>query len=70
MPRLPDNPGRDSSAMPGNHGIDAEIAKLLATPPPTVDEFIADPIVRMRIGMLIARAVARPKRPRGQGKSR
>jgi hypothetical protein len=64
MRRLPGNPDRDVSAKPNDRGIDANIAALFASRPPTVDEFFADPIVQMRIGMLITQAVNKPTGPR------
>ena len=64
MLRFPGTFDRDVSAKPSDHEIDADIAALFASPPPTVDEFFADSIVRMRIGMLITQAMNKPTRPR------
>jgi hypothetical protein len=70
MPRLPSNPDRDFSASPSDNEVEAEIAKLFASQPPGMGEFFEDPIVRLRIGMLITRALNRPMRPRRRPKSR
>ena len=64
MLRFPRTFDRDVSANPSDHEIDADIAALFASPPPTVDEFFADSIVRMRIGTLITQAMNKPTRPR------
>jgi hypothetical protein len=64
MLRFPGTFDRDVSAKPSDHEIDADIAALFASPPPTVDEFFADSIVRMRIGTLITQAMNKPKGPR------
>jgi hypothetical protein len=64
-----DNPDRDSSAGRSEDDIDADIAKLFTSPPPGLDEFFADPIVRMRIGVLIADAINEPTRPQRRHKS-
>jgi hypothetical protein len=64
MLRFPGTFDRDVSAKPSGHEIDADIAALFASPPPTVGEFFADSIVRMRIGTLITQAMNKPKGPR------
>ena len=68
MPRLPNKPdpdfaARDFAVHPGDVRIDADLAELFASRPPGVDELYADPIVRMRIGMLITAAMNKPARP-------
>jgi hypothetical protein len=70
MPRLPGNSGRDFSASQSKDEIAADIAELFATRPPAVDEFFANSNARMRIGVLIARAMDQPMRPRRPVKSR
>jgi hypothetical protein len=70
MPRLPGHSDRDFSAGQSKDEIAADFAKLFASQPPTVDEFFADPIARMRIGMLITRAMDKPARPRRRIKPR
>jgi len=69
MPCLPNNADRDFSASPSVK-IAANIEELFASRPLRVDELFADPIVRMRIGMLIARAMNTPTRPQRRVKSR
>jgi hypothetical protein len=64
------NPDRDFSAGQSEDDIDAVIAELFASPPPGLDEYFSDPIVRMRIGMLIAQAINEPTRPQRRHKSR
>jgi hypothetical protein len=68
MPRLPNNTGRDFSASLSVK-IAANIAKLFASRPLRVDELFAHPIARMRIRVLIARAMNKPTKPQ-QAKSR
>jgi hypothetical protein len=59
------------SASPSDDKIiDADILELFASRPLGVDELFADPIVRMRIGMLITRAINKPTRPQRRLKSR
>jgi hypothetical protein len=71
MPRLTNDPGRrDSSAQPSDDEIAVAIAKLFTSRPPATHELFADPVVRMRIGMLIARAINEPRKPRAGSKSR
>ena len=69
MPRLPSRGNRDFVASPRDHKIPADIAELFipadiaelfSCPPLEVDELLEDPIVRMRIGMLITRAMDNP----------
>jgi hypothetical protein len=50
--------------------IPADIAKLFSCPPLAMDELFEDPIVRMKIGMLITRAMDNPPSPRRGVKSR
>jgi len=69
MPHLPKNSDRDFSAHPDDD-IDVDIAALFASAPPAVDEFFDDPIVRMRIGMLVTQAMDKPMRPRRRNKPR
>jgi hypothetical protein len=69
MPRLPNKPDRDFSARPSDNEIDVDIAGLFTSQPPEVDESFADPIVRMRIGLLITRAMNESKSPRRRNKS-
>ena len=68
MPRLCDRPC-DPPPSQGNDEINAKIAKLFASPPPRLDEFFADPIVRTRIGVLIAQAINERTRPQRRHKS-
>jgi hypothetical protein len=71
MPRLPNNTDPDFSASPSDDKIiDADILELFASRPLGVDELFVDPIVRMRIGMLITRAINKPTRPQRRLKSR
>jgi hypothetical protein len=70
MPRLFDVPQRDVVAMAGNDDVHADIAELLASTPPAMDEFFADPIVRLRIGMIVTRAMSEPTSPRRRAKPR
>jgi hypothetical protein len=69
MPRLPNKTDREVSASPSDK-IAADIAELFASRSLRVDELFADPIVRMRIGTLIARAINKPTRPQRRVKSR
>ena len=69
MPRLPNRPDCNPPPSQGNDEINARIAKLFASPPPRLDELFADPIVRMRIGVLIAQAINEPTRPQRRHKS-
>ena len=64
MVHAPDNPDRDFSASQSEDNMDADIAELFASRPPGMEEFFADPRVRMRIGMLIAQAINKPARSR------
>ena len=63
MPHLPNGPDYEASAELRDDEVDDKIAELFLARPPTVDEFFADPIVRMRIGMLIAQAMSTPTGP-------
>jgi hypothetical protein len=65
MPRVPGNPDRDFLASQ----IKDDIVELFASPPPEIDEFFGDPIVRMRIGMLITEAMSEPTMPKRMSKS-
>ena len=58
MPRLPNDPDRDFSASQSEDDIHAEIAELFTSRPPGMLELFADPIIRMRVGVLIAQALA------------
>jgi hypothetical protein len=62
MIRTPDDPHRDFPASQSDDNIDADIAKLFASPPPGMEEFSSDLRVRMRIGVLIAQAMNKPAR--------
>jgi hypothetical protein len=70
MPRLTNDPCRDSSAQPSDDEITVAIAELFTSRPPTAHEWFADPVVQMRIGMLITRAINEPRKPRAGSKSR
>jgi hypothetical protein len=71
MVHLPDKkPDNDFLASSSDDKIDVDIAELFKSPALAVDELFADPIVRMRIGMLIARAINSPTRPQRRVKSR
>jgi hypothetical protein len=74
MPRSPDNADhntdRDFSVSQSKEDIDADIAELFASRPPTVDELFADPIVQMRMATLIMRAVSKPAKPQRREDSR
>lgn len=48
---------REVSTKPSDGTMAADIAKLLGSQPPTVNDLVADPMVLMRIGTLITRAV-------------
>jgi hypothetical protein len=65
MPRLPNNSDRDFSTSQSEDDIHADIAELFASQPPEWDDFFADPIVRTRIGTLIAEAMNRSTTPQG-----
>ena len=69
MPRLPNDPERDFSASQGEDDIHAEIAELFASRPPGMLELFADPIIRMRVGVLIAQALAAPTKRQRRDKS-
>ena len=69
MPRLPNDPDRDFSASQSQDDIHAEIAELFASRPPGMLELFADHIVRMRVGVLIAQAMAAPTKPQRRDKS-
>jgi hypothetical protein len=69
MPRLPNDPDRDFLASQSEDDIHAEIAELFASRPTGMLELFADPIVRMRVGVLIAQAVAAPTKPQRRDKS-
>jgi hypothetical protein len=73
MPYLPNEEDCNLAAQPSD-GKDGEIdtvdiAELFASPPPTLGELFADPVVSMRIGMLITRATNKPQ-PRRRDKPR
>jgi hypothetical protein len=70
MPHLANNPNRDVAAHPTGNKIEADVAALFAAPPPAVDEYFADPLVRMRIGTLITHAMNKQTKPRRRDKSR
>jgi hypothetical protein len=70
MPRLPHNPDRDFSASPRDGKFHADVAEFFATTPLAMGDFFADPIVQMRIGALITRAMNGPTKPQRRGKSR
>jgi hypothetical protein len=70
MRRLPNKSDDDFPASPRKDNIDVEIAELFSSRPLGVDEFFADPTVRMRIRMLITRAMNKPTRPQRRGKPR
>jgi hypothetical protein len=69
MPRLPNDPDRDFSASQSEDDIHAEIAELFAYRPPGMLELFADPIIRMRVGVLIAQALAAPTKRQRRDKS-
>ena len=69
MPRLPNDQDRDFSASQTEDDIHAEIAELFASRPPGMLELFADPIVRMRVEVLIAQAMAAPTKPQRRDKS-
>jgi hypothetical protein len=69
MPRLPNDPDRDFSASQSQDDIHAEIAELFASRPPGMLELFADHIVRMRVGVLIAQAMAAPTKPQRRDQS-
>jgi hypothetical protein len=72
MPHLANNPKRDIAAHQTNAKIEADVAvaALFAVPPLAMDEYFADPLVRMRIGTLITRAMKKQTKPRRRDKSR
>lgn len=70
MPPERDELDSDTSTKRTRDAIPGEIAELMATPPPSMDEFFGAATVRMRIGMLIAQAMNTPMRPRQPHKSR
>jgi hypothetical protein len=64
MPRNPDRDKPDRN-FPADHSVnnfDAEIAKVFESPPPGLDEFSDDSLVRTRMGALIDRSLDKPKR--------
>ena len=69
MSRLPDHPDRDFSASQSEDDIHAEIAELFAGRTQGMLEFFVEPAVRMRVGMLIAQAMAAPTKPQRHDKS-
>jgi hypothetical protein len=69
MPRLPTNPDRDFSASQSEDDIHAEIAELFASRTPGILELFVDPSVRMKVGVLIAQAMAAPTKPQRRDKS-
>ena len=69
MPRLPNDSDRDFSASQSEDDIHAEITELFASRPPGMLELFADPIVRMRVEVLIAQAMAAPTKPQRRDKS-
>ncbi len=69
MPRLPNDPDRDFSDSQSEDDIHAEIAELFASRPPGMLELLADPIIRMRVGVLIAQAPAAPTKRQRRNKS-
>ncbi len=69
MPRLANDPDRDFSANQSQDDTDAEIAELFASRAPGMLELFADHIVRMRVGVLIAQAMAAPTKPQRRAKS-
>jgi hypothetical protein len=70
MPRLSQAPRRDIAAKAGDDAVHAAIAELLSAAPPAVDAFFADPTVRLRIGLIVTRAMHEPASPRRRAKPR
>jgi hypothetical protein len=70
VPRVSDDPNREFLANQGEDSIGANIAELFASPAPELDELFADPMVRTRIGVLIAQAITEPTSPQRRLKSR
>ena len=71
MPMPLHRPRRDDAEKADDRALSFNIAELLSSAPPAFDEFFADPIVRLRIGTILTRAVLRePTRPQRRGKPR
>jgi hypothetical protein len=70
MPGQTKTQNREVVTKPSDGTIAGHIAKLLASQPPTVDDLVSDPMVRMRIGTLITRAVERQAKPPCRVKTR
>jgi len=69
MPRLPSDPDRDFSASQSDDDIHAEIAELFASRTPGILELFVDPIVRMKVGVLIAQGMPAPTKPQRRDQS-
>ena len=69
MSRLPNDPHRDFSASQSEDDFHAKIAELFASRTPGMLELFVDPIVRMKVGVLIAQAMAAPTKPQRRDKS-
>jgi hypothetical protein len=61
---------RDDAEKVDGRALSFDIAELLSSTPPALDELFADPIVRLRIGTIVARAVREPTRPQRRAKPR
>ena len=69
MTRLPSNPDRDFLANQSEDDIHAEVAELFPGRTQGMLELFVEPAVRMKVGMLIAQAMAAPTKPQRQDKS-
>jgi hypothetical protein len=70
MPPWREQSDSDASASQNGDAINSKIAELMAVPPLAVEESFGDATVRMRIGMLIARALHTPMTPQHRHKPR
>jgi hypothetical protein len=61
---------RDDAEKVDGRALSFDIAELLSSMPPALDELLADPIVRLRIGTIVTRAVREPTRPQRRAKPR
>jgi hypothetical protein len=64
--RLP----RDGAEKADGRALTLDIAELLSSAPPALDEFFADPIVRLRVGKIVTRAVCESTKPQRRARPR
>lgn len=61
---------RDHAENADGRALTLDIAELLSSVPPALDEIFADPIVRLRIGTIVTRAVREPMNPQRRTRPR